>query len=260
MTWELIHDYLFLTPHFPIFLTLQVLLYCVEVRRRNPLYIRWKSFVISALSCFLGQSLIAWITKRDPPILNNPYYIPIFLILWFLVNISPLNCIYNLLTSQFFSFLSQILVLLIQIRQVTHGVDIGFRYAPNSIFGPMLFSFILSSSECVIWNIFIKTPSRYFGVPTLLRNIVASGIYILLIYWISESDDDIGSSKDLIRLCIFFFCGFILLINCFVNGINSGNAFDITLLSIIFHYKGGNNDHCQIMLQDKKENDEKKSE
>ena len=255
MNVELAHDYLFLTPHFPVFFILQAILYCTEVRRRKY-FSWWKSLIISGLSCFLGRSIVAWILSRDPPLLNNPYYLPIFLMIWFLVNFSPGDFVLRFLSTRFVSFISQILILLIQVREITHGADLGFHYSSNSPFGAILFSFILSSSECLCWNLISSFPSRYFGIETILRNILISIIYTYYnVVIIPDQNPDITfeNNKDTLRMILLCFCGVVLLFNCICFGINGTNSVDFSFLTYLerffFNYKGGgfyNQERIQI--------------
>lgn len=241
MTVDIAHEYLFLKTHFPFFFIIQTLLYCIEIRRKN-LMISWKkSLLLGFLVCLSGRMLTGWVTLRDSPLLKTPFYIPMFILIWFFVNGSPMDFIFRFFTTKFMSFISQFLIVLIQVREATHGISIGLRSFPASPFGSVLISFLLIGIEAIFWNIISGIKSRYFGIENFLKNILIGIVFLIVTQYNEYFNKFIDCSPETIKIEILGVTEFIMLLNCIIFGIDDSRSIDITLLSYLaklFKYHG----------------------
>lgn len=237
ITIDLAHDYMFLSPHFPIFFILQITLICY-VSRINLRNKSWTNNIITTfLMAFTGRILAAFFTKRSPPLFDNEYYIPLFLMVWFLINCSPFDIVYRIINNRFLALVLQFCYGLIQVRETCHGIDIGMRRFRNSAVGAILISFLLSSSESFIW-ILNNNDVRFFSSKVMMRNIAFSIIYYTFFNNILNYFD---FRREEVKILLFVLVSLITLIDCVLFGIRSNKSIDITLLSYlsnVVEYKG----------------------
>ena len=240
MTYDLAHDYLFLSTHFPIFFIIQSLFICLIVRKSEFSKKWWKSLLISWSMTMFGRIFTAIFTGRRPPLLENPIYTPLFLLIWFLINCSPLDLIYKLFNLKIMNFLLQLLNSIIQIRETCHGIDFGLRAFPSSIVGSILLSSILSSSDSFIFLI-VKGKSKDFNDKTIYKNLLISIFYLFITQYPEYFQDYLDTTKEYIKINLLFLNLIITFINNLIFGINSNNSIDWTLFSYfgyIFSFKG----------------------
>ena len=232
MTVELAHDYLFLTPHFPIFFVIQSLFVSLSVRKAFPKMGWWKSLGIGYSMSMAGRILTAFFTNRRPPVFDNPLYTPVFILIWFMVNCSPVDIVNKLFGSKFIYFLLQMAYSLIQVRESCHGVDIGLRSFPSSITGVILIANILCNTEVFVMML-ANGKSRFFGSVALVRNFAITVAYFFITQYPEYFKDYIDTSREFIKIAALGITSVITLIDNLVFGANNSKGIDVTLLTYI---------------------------
>ena len=240
MTFDLAHDYLFLTVHFPIFFIIQSIWICLLVRQFNSKFNWWKSFLLSFTLSALGRILVAFITNRRPPLYENPFYLFFFFLIWFLINCFPFDLIFKIFNNFFIYFLLQLFNNLILIREISHGVDIGLRAFPQSLIGSSFIGLILSSTDIFIWLIFNKE-IRQYSMKSLIKNLIFSFSYLFITQFPEYFDEYIDTTREGIKiysLGIFILMNFI---DILIFGLRNEKIIDFSLLTYLiklFKYYG----------------------
>jgi hypothetical protein len=231
LTFDLAHDYLFLTLHFPIFFLIQSVWICTVVRRCSSNFPWWKSFVISSFMTFLGRVVVAFVTLRRPPLFENPLYIPLFIAIWVLVNCSPFDIVYSLLNFAPVSFVFQYAFALVQVREVSHGVDLGLRAFPAGT-GALLISLVLTSTESFVWLLF-SPETREFSNRVVLRNFAAAVAYLVLTEYPELFPEWVDKTKEGVKIWTLGVYALIVFVDLIVFRLRGRNGFDVTFLSYI---------------------------
>ena len=242
MTVDLAHDYLFLTPHFPFFFVIQSIFICYIIRHYGQSIKPSESFLTGAFMAFLGRVFTAYFTIRKPPLLENVFYIPVFAVVWFLMNYSPFDLFYKIVGSCPIVFVMQLVYALIQVRETCHGVDIGLRGFPNSAVGAILLSFVLSSTESLVWMVHNIEVSE-FSTVVILRNLAAAIFYFVSTNYPEIFPESLQIGKESVKIYILAFYLVIVIVNDILFGLRYRNGLDITFLSYISKicsYSGNN--------------------
>jgi len=240
MTFDLAHDFLFLTVHFPIFFILQSIWICIIVRNNQPKLDWWQSLLISFSLSSLGRVLVALFTNRRPPLLENPYYTPFFVLIWFCINSFPFDIFYRVCNSGFFFFLLQLCQSLIQIRESSHGIDIGLRAFPSSIVGSVAISLVLSSVDSFIWLLFFSQ-TRDWSVRSILKNLAFASCYLALTQYPEYFSDYVDTTREGVKIYGWGIFSIISLIDNIIFGLKTPKGIDFTFLTYIakiFKYRG----------------------
>lgn len=234
---DLVHDYLFLTPHFPVFTVLQLVFICSAARKGLANKAWTCNIATTFLMAFAGRTAAALLTRRPTPLFENEYYVPLFLLVWFLVNCSPFDAVYRLIDTRVCSLVLQLAYGLIQVRETCHGVDIGLKRYHSSAVGPVLISFLLSSAESFIWVLKNKDV-RFFSTKVILRNVAFSIAYMVLTGGCAAGFSyDRGETK----IALWALTSVVTVVDCALFGIVGNGAVDVTLLSYLSYvveYKG----------------------
>lgn len=242
MTVDLAHDYLFLTPHFPIFFAIQSLFICICVRHFNNKIQWWKSLIVSYGMEFTGRVLTALVTYRKPPLLENPLYSPCFLLIWLLVNASPFDLVFKIFNSGFMYFVLQILISLIQVRESCHGVDIGLRAFPASIVGSVMTACVLSCTESFVWLIALPGKCRHFSPQVAIRNLCIACAYLGITQYSEYIPSYIDTSREFVKTAILGIVLVIMLLDDVIFGLRGSKGLDcsgLTYATMLFKFQGG---------------------
>jgi hypothetical protein len=233
LTFELAHDYLFLTSHFPIFFILHAFWICVVVRRCGDRLKWWESYVVAGLMTLLGRVLIACITGRRCPVFDNVLYIPAYSAIWLVVNCCPFDCVYSVLNSRPIAAIAQFAFALVQVRETCHGVDIGLRAFPSGT-GAILIAVMLSSTESFVWLLFGQEPTREFSNQAVLRNLFCALLYFGLTQYPEKTPSWVESSKEGVKIwALIAYLGLVLIEMVIFWEIRGRKGIDITLLSYV---------------------------
>ena len=233
-------DLLFNSKNFPIFFIFQVISICVAVRRFGKKFEWYQSYLIAAFMSLFGRVLTAFITQRNPPLLEEPLYVPVFTILWFLVNCSPRDFFYMILSTSPFAFILELIYALVQVRDCTCGVDIGYKCFPQGAVGAILVSVIMSSTPSFVWLLF-ESGARQFSNRTILRNLGLATAYFHITHRPEYFGQYINTDKDIVKVYALVLYITISLIDQIVFGWRGRGEIDITLLTyigILFEYTG----------------------
>lgn len=231
-TLEAVDEYLFQGRHFPCFFVFEVIWICLIIRRFAPHFEWFKSYLVAGFMSLFGRALAAFVTLRNPPLLEEPLYIPLFTILWFLVNCSPFDLVHKILSSGPILLILQNIYTVIQVREVVHGVDIGFS-SFGTVVGAILLSAMLSSTSSFIWLLF-ENGTREFSNQMILRNLLVAFFYLQLLHKPSFTIElPFPVTAEYVRmyaLIAYLSLGFV---NNLVFGLRGRAGIDVTLLSYI---------------------------
>jgi hypothetical protein len=240
ITFDTAYGFVFLREHFPVFFVIQSIWICVVIRRFAR-KIDWRqSLSAAAASVFLGRLLVAFFTHRPSFLLDRAPYIPIFVVIWYLINCSPRDFVFRLLNSVPFLIVFQILYSVIQVRQVCHGLDIGMQSFPNGATGAVLLSAVLASTESIVWMIFWDGV-REFSNRAVLRNLAAAIAYWALVQYHEIVEPYFVVTNTNIPVWILIVYISVLIFDLLVFGLRGRKGFDLTLLEYVgmaFSYYG----------------------
>lgn len=224
MTFDLAHDYLFLTRHFPLFFIIQTVYICYIIRLHSSQSKPQTSFITAAGMTLLGRILTAYFTNRPPVLFENVLYAPIFILIWLLINYFPFDLLFKIISFAPFAFILEIFYPLIQVRESCHGVDIGLRAFPASAVGAILLSSILASTESIIWLMKNKR-TRNFSTAMVIRNLLTSTIYFIIINYPELFNECIPTDREPVKVYIYAIYAIIALLNNLIFGIRSRKYF-----------------------------------
>ena len=179
----------------------------------------------------LGRNIVALITGRTIPILQNPMYTFYYALIWYLINKFPGDLIYKILKSAIFYIPLQFIMALTAIREVTCGITIGNKEFPASVVGAIGVSFILSCTESVVWCSFFDEVREY-STATIARNMIAAGLYVFFTQYSQEYFDFSVSAEEEKIYSMFVFFGFVLLNDLFL-GLRSDKSFGRGLIRML---------------------------
>lgn len=220
MTFDLAHDYLFLTRHFPLFFILQTVFICYIIRLHSPRAEPKQSFITSGGMVLLGRILTAYFTHRPPVLFENVFYAPIFILIWLLMNYFPFDLLYKIISFGPFAFALEIFYSLVQVRESCHGVDIGLRAFPASAVGAILLSSVLASTESLIWLMKNHT-TRNFSTTMIVRNLLTSTLYFIITNYPELFNEYIPTEREPVKIYILVIYIFIAIMNMLVFGLRS---------------------------------------
>ena len=237
-----IYELLFFSRHYPVFFIFHAFWICICVRKFNSNFKWMKSFLLSFFMVLFGRVCTAYFTDRLPVILENTGYITYTILIWFLVNCSPFDFVYRLIKNGFFALIFQIIMGIIQTREICHGYLIGLRAFPNSATGSIIIPIILSSTESLIWLLFCAE-HRSFGMRVVLRNILLSSAYYVLFTYPELLKQYIiyDITVPILRISILAVIEIIVFLDTIFFGFKLSKGLDITFLTYltyIFTFKG----------------------
>jgi len=227
-----IYHFLFNSKHFPLHFSVQSIATCISLRKISKKQPWWKSLMLGSLTTLVGRVLIAYVTERPNPLFENPFLLPTFFFIWFLVNASPFDLICRFICFPPVIFVVECLYAIVQVRQIIHGISIAEKAFVNSVTGIISVSLILSSSESFIW-IFTGRESRDFSVPVIMKNIILTCSY----YYFLKNPVTIGHvvfEKTQLSFCMLFIRLIEVIINDIVFGIDSTKSIDL----VLYHFFG----------------------
>jgi uncharacterized protein YqgC (DUF456 family) len=204
-----------------LFFMLEAVSICLVVRRYCGNWNCYQSTLIGAFMALLGRVTVAAILHIRPPLFDCPLYIPIYLVIWVLMNCAPFDVVYRVLNTRFFQILSQFRSLL-QARSVLCGVDL----APSefSLVGKVVLGVLLSSQDSVVWLLFAEG-TREFWNGVIVRNAAAAGAYA----WLSQSQCFV--SDTVLHELFWVVFGVITVVEICVHGVSSRIGIDVTFLT-----------------------------
>ena len=218
MTYDLAHDYMFLTPHYPFFFFFHTFWICYVIRRHAPQMKQHESLITAASITLLSRALTAYFAERPPALFDNIYYFPGFLLIWFVMNYFPFDLIYKIVSFAPVAFVSQFVFALVQVRESCHGIDIGLRAFPASPVGAILLSLILSSTESLVW--LLKNPkTREFSTRVIIKNLITAITYFTLVHYHELFDDFIQTGREYVKIYAFGVYSAITLLNMIIYGL-----------------------------------------
>ena len=230
-TPEVVDATLFSTGHFPYFFVFEVIWICLIIRRFAPQFEWHKSYLVAGFMSLFGRALAAFVIQRNPPLLEEPLYVPIFSVLWFLMNCSPYDLVHRVLSLAPVVIVLQLAYTVVQVREIVHGVDIGFSQFGTGV-GAILFSAMLSSTASFVWLLFADG-TREFSNQMILRNLLVSWLYLQLVHKGVAQYMPFAIDRMSARLCAWGAYVVLAAIDNVLFGLRGRKGADITLLTYI---------------------------
>ena len=252
----------FKIEYFPFFFIIQCLYICLTIRRHATKLPWHKSLMFTAFMVHSGRVITAFVCYRSNPFIENPFYFPSFLMIWFLINASPFDIVYKICNFSPAFTLLQLLYCIIQTRQIVNGISIGMNQYPESPPGIVLISLVLSSAESFFF-IITNQKSRDFSTAVLSRNLLASSSIVLHQHFHSYSDKIIPISNYQLQLIILVINVIIAVANDIIYGLKSNDSIDITFLTYfirLFPYYGSSRSIYSNSNKQQQKNENNKEE
>ena len=223
---------IFKIEYFPVFFIIQCFFICLSIRRHATRLPWFKSLMFTGFMFLTGRVITAFVCFKPNPFLQNPFYLPCFLLVWFLVNASPYDIVYKICEFPPVFFILQILYCIIQTRQVVSGISIGESQYPDSPPSIVLISVILSSAESFIF-IITNQKSRDFSTAVLSRNLLAASSIVIHKHFHEYLDKICKITNMQLQLIILIINILIAIANDIIYGLKDNNSIDVTFLTYL---------------------------
>ena len=235
-------NFFFFNTYSPFLIACQSIWNCIIVRRCASHLNWWKSYLLCGFLTFAGNYIALFMTYSPSPLLENPFDVPLFSIIWICVNCSSNDFFYRLITLHPITFIFQIIFCLIKVRSICLGCEIGMNSFPNSVTGAILVSIVFSSMDSLIWMFYLKS-TRDFSNLAIFRNTSYAFFYYYFINKLFVNDiktDSIKAKKSIAQFTILVSAISLTIIENIKYGMTSNKGIDITLITylkniIIYH-------------------------